>query len=38
VAEQLMIECLVKGLGDKDSTAPWLLQEERAGVKVRSTP
>jgi 3-hydroxyisobutyrate dehydrogenase len=38
VAEQLMIECVARGLGDKDSTAPWLLQEERAGVKVRATP
>jgi 3-hydroxyisobutyrate dehydrogenase len=38
VAEQLMIEAVARGLGDKDSTAPWLLQEERAGVKVRSKP
>ena len=38
VAEQLMIEAVARGLGDKDSTAPWLLQEERAGVQVRSKP
>jgi 3-hydroxyisobutyrate dehydrogenase len=37
VAEQLMIEALARGWGDKDSTAPWMLQEEAAGVQVRET-
>jgi hypothetical protein len=27
---------LTKGLGRKDSSAVWLLQEERSGVKVRT--
>ena len=37
VAEQIMIEALARGWGDKDSTAPWMLQEEAAGVVVRET-
>jgi 3-hydroxyisobutyrate dehydrogenase len=37
VAEQIMIEALARGWGDKDSTAPWMLQEEAAGVQVRET-
>jgi 3-hydroxyisobutyrate dehydrogenase len=37
VAEQIMIEALARGWGDKDSTAPWMLQEEAAGVHVRET-
>ncbi|MBI2563915.1 MAG: NAD-binding protein, partial [candidate division NC10 bacterium] len=37
VAEQIMVEALARGWGDKDSTAPWLLQEEAAGVRVRET-
>jgi 3-hydroxyisobutyrate dehydrogenase len=35
--EQQLIEAMARGWGDKDSTAPWMLQEERAGVKVRAT-
>jgi 3-hydroxyisobutyrate dehydrogenase-like beta-hydroxyacid dehydrogenase len=35
--EQTMIEALARGWGDKDSLAPWMLQEEAAGVKVRAT-
>ncbi len=35
--EQTMVEALVRGWGDKDSTSPWMLQEEAAGVKVRAT-
>jgi 3-hydroxyisobutyrate dehydrogenase-like beta-hydroxyacid dehydrogenase len=35
--EQQMIECMARGWGERDSTAPWLLQEERAGVAVRAT-
>ncbi len=35
--EQLLIECMARGWGDKDSTSPWLLQEERAGVQVRAS-
>jgi 3-hydroxyisobutyrate dehydrogenase len=37
VAEQNMIEAMNRGWGGKDSTASFLLQEERAGVEVRST-
>jgi 3-hydroxyisobutyrate dehydrogenase-like beta-hydroxyacid dehydrogenase len=37
VAEQIMIEALARGWGDKDSTSPWMLQEEAAGVVVRET-
>ena len=35
--EQTMVEALARGWGDKDSTSPWMLQEEAAGVKVRAT-
>jgi len=35
--EQQLIECMARGWGERDSTAPWLLQEERAGVAVRAT-
>jgi 3-hydroxyisobutyrate dehydrogenase len=37
VAEQIMMEAMSRGWGDKDSTAPWMLQEEAAGVQVRAT-
>jgi 3-hydroxyisobutyrate dehydrogenase-like beta-hydroxyacid dehydrogenase len=37
VAEQIMMEALARGWGDKDSTSPWLLQGEAAGVQVRAT-
>ena len=37
VGEQLLVEAMARGWGDKDSTAPWLIQEESAGVKVRAT-
>jgi 3-hydroxyisobutyrate dehydrogenase len=37
IAEQIMIEALARGWGDKDSTSPWMLQEEAAGVVVRAT-
>jgi 3-hydroxyisobutyrate dehydrogenase len=37
VAEQIMMEAMARGWGDKDSTAPWMLQEEAAGVQVRTT-
>jgi 3-hydroxyisobutyrate dehydrogenase-like beta-hydroxyacid dehydrogenase len=37
VAEQIMMEALARGWGDKDSTSPWMLQEEAAGVVVRAT-
>ena len=36
LAEQTMVEAIARGLGDKDFSAPWLLQEQRAGVQVRS--
>lgn len=36
LAEQVMVEAIARGWGDKDSTAPFLLQEERAGVRVRT--
>jgi 3-hydroxyisobutyrate dehydrogenase len=35
--EQLMVEALARGWGERDSNAPWQLQEERAGVKVRAS-
>ena len=34
--EQEFIEALARGWGERDSTSVFLLQEERAGVKVRS--
>lgn len=37
LAEQTMVEALARGWGDKDFAAPFMLQEERAGVKVRAT-
>ena len=37
LGEQVMIEAMARGWGDLDSTAPWMLQEEAAGVKVRAT-
>lgn len=38
VAEQGLIECLNRGWGNKDMTATWALQEDRARVQVRATP
>ncbi len=35
LAEQVMIRALNRGWGDRDSSVPWLLQEENAGVEVR---
>ena len=35
--EQEFIEALARGWGGRDSTSVFLLQEERAGVKVRSS-
>jgi 3-hydroxyisobutyrate dehydrogenase len=37
LGEQIMMEALARGWGDRDSTSPWLLQEEAAGVQVRAT-
>lgn len=37
VAEQIMMEAMARGWGDKDVTAPWMLQEEAARVQVRET-
>jgi 3-hydroxyisobutyrate dehydrogenase len=37
IGEQVVVEAMARGWGDKDSTAPWMLQEEAAGVKVRKT-
>jgi 3-hydroxyisobutyrate dehydrogenase len=37
VAEQNMIEAMNRGWGRKDTAASFLLQEERAGVEVRSS-
>jgi 3-hydroxyisobutyrate dehydrogenase len=37
IAEQTLVEALVRGWGDKDSLSPWMLQEEAAGVKVRAS-
>jgi 3-hydroxyisobutyrate dehydrogenase len=36
-AEQDLLEALGKGWGDKDAAAAFMVQEERAGVKVRSS-
>jgi 3-hydroxyisobutyrate dehydrogenase len=36
LAEQALIEGLSRGWDSKDSSAIWMLQEERAGVEVRS--
>jgi 3-hydroxyisobutyrate dehydrogenase len=35
IVEQDLIEGMARGWADRDSTAPFQLQEERAGVKVR---
>ncbi|MGE0682807.1 MAG: NAD(P)-dependent oxidoreductase [Candidatus Binatia bacterium] len=35
IVEQDLVEAMAKGWGDRDSTVPFQLQEERAGVKVR---
>lgn len=37
VAEQNMIEAMNRGWGPKDTSASFMLQEERAGVEVRGT-
>jgi 3-hydroxyisobutyrate dehydrogenase len=37
LAEQAMMEALARGWGNKDSSALFMLQEERAGVKLRSS-
>jgi 3-hydroxyisobutyrate dehydrogenase len=36
MVEQDMIGGLVKGLGDKDATVAFTVQEDRAGIKVRN--
>jgi 3-hydroxyisobutyrate dehydrogenase len=38
VTEQALVEAMARGWGDKDHAAPWMLQEEKAGVRVRATP
>ena len=38
LAEQTMVEAMNRGWGGKDSSASFMLQEERAGVEVRSSP
>ena len=35
--EQEFIAALARGWGERDSTSVFLLQEERTGVKVRSS-
>jgi 3-hydroxyisobutyrate dehydrogenase len=37
LAEQDFLEALNKGWGEKDSSATFMIQEERAGVKVRGS-
>jgi 3-hydroxyisobutyrate dehydrogenase-like beta-hydroxyacid dehydrogenase len=37
LVEQLMVEAVARGWGERDSNASWELQEERAGVKVRAS-
>ena len=38
LAEQALIEGLARGWEAQDSSAIWMLQEERAGVTVRTEP
>ncbi len=35
LTEQVMVQALNRGWGERDSSIPWLLQEEDAGVEVR---
>ena len=35
--EQILVEAMARGWGERDSTSPWQLQEQRAGVEVRAT-
>jgi 3-hydroxyisobutyrate dehydrogenase-like beta-hydroxyacid dehydrogenase len=37
VGEQILIEAMARGWGERDSTSPWELQEEAARVKVRAS-
>jgi 3-hydroxyisobutyrate dehydrogenase len=37
IGEQILMEAMARGWGDKDSTSPWMLQEEAAGVTVRAS-
>jgi len=37
VGEQILVEAMARGWGERDSTSPWELQEEAARVKVRAT-
>jgi 3-hydroxyisobutyrate dehydrogenase len=37
MVEHTMIEAMARGWGERDSNAPWQLQEERAGVQVRAS-
>ena len=37
VGEQILIEAMARGWGEKDAMATWMLQEEAAGVTVRAT-
>jgi hypothetical protein len=30
------VEAMARGWGERDSSVPWLLQEEAAGVQVRA--
>jgi hypothetical protein len=36
IAEQIALEALNMGLGEKDSSATFLVQEKMAGVEVRA--
>ena len=38
LAEQALIEGLARGWESLDSSAIWMLQEERAGVTIRTEP
>ena len=38
LVEQDLLEAFVHGLAEKDSTAAFTIQEERAGIKVRDNP
>jgi 3-hydroxyisobutyrate dehydrogenase len=35
IVEQEFVEAMARGWGERDSSVPFTMQEERAGVKVR---
>ena len=37
LVEEEHVEAMARGWGERDATVPFALQEERAGVKMRTT-